>query len=82
MLDGSVDIHKVNGFLGAFLQENAENLYRCKGLFAVDGHPDRHVFQASWIFSVAHQDIDDDDDSLSNNNTCIAHVTREYTYTL
>lgn len=44
-LDGSVDIQKVNGFLGAFLQENAENLYRCKGLLAVDGNDHRHVFQ-------------------------------------
>lgn len=57
VLDGSVDILKVNGFLGAFLQENAENLYRCKGLLAVEGHPDRHVFQASCCFSVAHQQI-------------------------
>ena len=49
-LDGSVDIQKVNGFLGAFLQENAENLYRCKGLLAVDGNDHRHVFQASFSF--------------------------------
>ncbi|DBA74480.1 TPA: hypothetical protein ACH3X2_000945 [Trebouxia sp. C0005] len=45
MLDGSVDFQKVNGFLGALLQVNAENLYRYKGLLAVDGDDYRHVFQ-------------------------------------
>lgn len=51
MLDGSVDFQKVNGFLGALLQVNAENLYRYKGLLAVDGDDYRHVFQASCFSS-------------------------------
>ncbi|DBB01448.1 hypothetical protein WJX77_010801 [Trebouxia sp. C0004] len=45
MLDGSLDFEKVNAFLGCLLQMNAENLYRYKGLLAVDGEDNRLVFQ-------------------------------------
>ncbi len=53
MLDGNMDLEKVNDFLGALLQMNPENMYRYKGLLAVDGDDSRLVFQASCLFSVS-----------------------------
>ena len=45
MLDGSMDLDKVNMFLGSLLELNAENMYRYKGLLAVSGADERFVFQ-------------------------------------
>ncbi|KAL3136345.1 hypothetical protein ABBQ38_005607 [Trebouxia sp. C0009 RCD-2024] len=45
MLDGDMDIDNVNSFLGYLISSNPENMYRCKGIIAVDGADDRVVFQ-------------------------------------
>lgn len=47
MLDGDMDIDNVNSFLGYLISSNPENMYRCKGIIAVDGADDRVVFQVS-----------------------------------
>lgn len=47
MLDGAMDIEKINQFMGELMYHNSANLYRYKGLLAVAGEDTRVVFQAS-----------------------------------
>ena len=43
-LEGSLDFSKFNQWLGALVQEKGADIYRCKGIFAVNGSSDRFVF--------------------------------------
>lgn len=49
VLDGNVDMDKVNMFLGGLVELNAEDLYRYKGLLAIEGMDERIVFQVSIL---------------------------------
>ena len=49
MLEGSMDLNRVNMFLGGLLELDAENMYRYKGLLAVADADERFVFQVSLL---------------------------------
>ncbi|KAI5083106.1 hypothetical protein GOP47_0002849 [Adiantum capillus-veneris] len=44
--EGTLDLDKINMWLGTLLSENADDIYRCKGVLSVDGIEQRYVFQA------------------------------------
>eukprot|EP00250_Pteridium_aquilinum_P006899 c16727_g1_i1 orf=362-1783(-) len=44
--EGTLDLDKINMWLGTLLSENADDIYRCKGVLSVDGIEQRFVFQA------------------------------------
>jgi G3E family GTPase len=44
-MDGEVDIDLVNDWLGALLEDNWQNIYRMKGVLAIEGCDERYVFQ-------------------------------------
>ncbi len=44
-LDGELDLDLVNDWLGDLLQERWEDLYRLKGVLAIQGFPERYVIQ-------------------------------------
>lgn len=54
MLEGSMDLNRVNMFLGGLLELDAENMYRYKGLLAVAGADERFVFQVSPFLHSAY----------------------------
>ncbi|KAL8099068.1 uncharacterized protein LOC141684375 isoform X2 [Apium graveolens] len=43
--EGTLDLEKANMWLGTLLTEQSEDIYRMKGLLAVDGMDERFVFQ-------------------------------------
>merc|ERR1712176_263580 len=45
-LKGEVDQQKLDGWLGWLLKEKGADIFRCKGVLAVKGKPERYVFQA------------------------------------
>ena len=44
-MDGEVDLDVVNDWLGMLLNDNWQDLYRMKGVLAIEGCDDRYVFQ-------------------------------------
>ena len=44
-LPGAMNLAMVNAWLGALLEVRADDLYRFKGILAIDGYPNRYVFQ-------------------------------------
>lgn len=44
-MDGEVDLDLVNDWLGVLLNDRWEDLYRMKGVLAIEGCDDRYVFQ-------------------------------------
>lgn len=44
--EGTLDLNKINLWLGTLLSQNADDIYRCKGVLSVDGIEQRFVFQA------------------------------------
>ncbi|KAH7278773.1 hypothetical protein KP509_38G055600 [Ceratopteris richardii] len=44
--EGTLDLDKINMWLGNLLSQNADDIYRCKGVLSVDGIEQRYVFQA------------------------------------
>jgi G3E family GTPase len=44
-LPGSMDLAMVNAWLGALIEVRADDLYRFKGILAIEGYPNRYVFQ-------------------------------------
>merc|ERR1712039_406034 len=53
---GEVDQKKLNDWLGWLLKERGADIFRCKGVLAVKGAPQRYVFQAiHMIFSGTSQ---------------------------
>lgn len=75
MLDGAMDIEKINQFMGELMYHNSANLYRYKGLLAVAGEDTRVVFQASlrvlsntYVVSLG---------SLCNSQRAICPVNRD-----
>ena len=54
-LDGSLDYGKFNTWLGKLVQEKGQDIYRCKGIFAVAGSEDRFVFHGvHMMIQVGH----------------------------
>eukprot|EP00850_Spirogloea_muscicola_P019882 SM000201S05938 [mRNA] locus=s201:122037:125201:- [translate_table: standard] len=43
--EGELDLEKINEWLGDLLQEKSEDLYRMKGVLAIEGSDERFVFQ-------------------------------------
>ncbi|KAJ3695530.1 hypothetical protein LUZ60_000907 [Juncus effusus] len=43
--EGSLNLEKIDMWLGNLLMERSEDIYRMKGLLSVDGMPERFVFQ-------------------------------------
>jgi len=43
--EGELDLDRVNDWLGLLLQTRSEDIYRMKGVLAIDGAEDRFVFQ-------------------------------------
>lgn len=43
--DGSTDMRKLNAWLSGLLQERGPDLFRSKGILAIHGSDDKHVFQ-------------------------------------
>ena len=44
-MDGEVDLDKVNDWLGMLLNDRWQDLFRMKGVLAIEGCYDRYVFQ-------------------------------------
>ena len=44
-MDGEVDLDKVNDWLGMLLNDRWQDLFRMKGVLAIEGCDDRYVFQ-------------------------------------
>lgn len=44
-IDGEVDIDLVNDWIGALLEDNWQDIYRMKGVLAIEGCDERYVFQ-------------------------------------
>jgi G3E family GTPase len=44
-LPGELDLDLVNDWLGDLLQERWEDMYRLKGVLAIQGFPERYVIQ-------------------------------------
>lgn len=44
-LDGELDLDKVNDWLGILLEERWQDIFRMKGVLAIDGCDERYVFQ-------------------------------------
>lgn len=44
-IEGELDMMKMNNWLSALLQEKGPDLYRSKGILAIQGSDDKHVFQ-------------------------------------
>lgn len=44
--DGTLDLEKINFWLGTLLSERNDDIFRCKGVLSVDGIEQRYVFQA------------------------------------
>jgi len=45
LMDGECDLDKVNDWLGVLLNDQWQDLYRTKGVLAIEGCDDRYVFQ-------------------------------------
>jgi G3E family GTPase len=45
VMDGEVDLDKVNDWLGMLLNDRWQDLFRMKGVLAIEGCDDRYVFQ-------------------------------------
>ncbi|GLJ26261.1 hypothetical protein SUGI_0504690 [Cryptomeria japonica] len=43
--DGSLDLNKINMWLGQLLLDRSDDIYRMKGVLSVDGFNERYVFQ-------------------------------------
>ena len=45
-LEGNMDLDKINDWLGFFLMQRSEDLYRLKGILSIDGWAEKFIFQA------------------------------------
>eukprot|EP01018_Ginkgo_biloba_P005057 Gb_00365 [translate_table: standard] len=43
--DGTLDLDKINDWMGQLVNERSEDIYRMKGVLSVDGFDERYVFQ-------------------------------------
>jgi len=56
-VDGAVDLDKFNAWLGPLVEEKGVDIYRMKGVVAIDGNDDKYVYHAvHMIFTGAYSD--------------------------
>ena len=56
-VDGAVDLDKFNAWLGPLVEEKGIDIYRMKGVVAIDGNDDKYVYHAvHMIFTGAYSD--------------------------
>ena len=48
-VEGNLDIYKVNQWLGGFITQRGDDLYRSKGILSIEGTDDKFVFQGVHV---------------------------------
>lgn len=58
VIDGSMDLERLNMWMGALLEMRGDDIYRMKGILNIEGNAERFVFQVCVMLQGSHAHCD------------------------